>query len=211
MRAVVVAGSLARNLDEALISSADLIVAVDGGADTLARVNVVPHVLVGDLDSISRGALSELELRGVEVMNLSRFKDETDTEAALKIALERGADWIIVYGALGGPRYDHLLGNLLLLTAPWLEGTSVRLVDDRHEAFLAKGDATFFGMEGNTVSLLPLSLEVEQVRTEGLLYPLHGETLHQGSTRSVSNAMTGIHARVTHGAGRLLIVRYYGR
>ena len=61
------------------------------------------------------------------------------------------------------------------------------------------------------MSLLPLTPEVEDVRTEGLLYPLAGETLVQSSTRGVSNAMTGPEARVTHGEGVLLLIHYRGR
>jgi thiamine pyrophosphokinase len=106
---------------------------------------------------------------------------------------------------------DHLLGNLLLLSAPWLTGVRVRLVDDRHEAFLVKGDTTFAGERGDTVSLLPLTPEVEHVRTEGLLYPLHGEVLSQAATRGISNTMTGAKARVTHGKGLLLSIHYRGR
>lgn len=212
MRAVVVAGSpVVDELDKTLISSADLVVAVDGGADALARTGLVPDLLVGDLDSISSRALADLRARGVEVQVLRTAKDETDTEAALRLVIARGADELIVYGALGGPRFDHMLGNMLLLNAPWLAGKKVRLLDGRHEIFLAHGDTTFAGQAGDVVSLLPLTPQAEAVATEGLQYPLAGETLHQFSTRSVSNRMTGAQARVTHEEGVLLIIRYFER
>ena len=99
----------------------------------------------------------------------------------------------------------------MLLTAPWLAPVRVTLVDGLHEAFLAKGDGTVTGRPGDTVSLLPLTKTVEDVRTEGLLYPLRGETLWQGGTRGVSNQMAGERARVTHGAGALLLIHYRGR
>ncbi len=174
-------------------------------------MGLVPALLVGDMDSISDQTREALESQGVEVLLLSTAKDETDTEAALRLVVERGADDITVYGALGGPRLDHLMGNLLLLSAPWLAGVRVRMVDDRHEAFLVKRDCEFSGDEGDIVSLLPLTPEVEDVRTERLAYPLIGETLHQWATRGVSNVMTGTQARVTHGAGVLLLIHYKGR
>jgi thiamine pyrophosphokinase len=212
VRAVVVAGSpVVDELDEVLISSADLVVAVDGGADALARIGLVPDLLVGDLDSISSETLADLRARGIQKEVLPTAKDETDTEAALCLVVGRGADEIVVYGALGGPRFDHMLGNILLLSAPWLTGKKVRLLDGRHEVFLAHGDATFVGQTGDVVSLLPLTPQVEAVATEGLQYPLAGETLHQFSTRSVSNRMIGTQARVTHGEGVLLIIRYFER
>jgi thiamine pyrophosphokinase len=212
MRAVVVAGSsLSAELDAALLSSADLLVAVDGGAEALARVGLVPAILVGDLDSITVRTRDALEAQAVEVVLLPTAKDETDTEAALRLVIDRGADDVTVYGALGGPRLDHLVGNLLLLSSPWLAPARVRMVDDWHEAFLANGDSMFTGERGDTVSLLPLTPEVENVWTEGLLYPLAGEPLFQSATRGVSNAMTGAKARVTHGDGVLLLIHYRGR
>jgi thiamine pyrophosphokinase len=212
MRAVVVAGSVLRTeLSREEVASAELLVAVDGGADALARIGAVPALLVGDLDSITKGTRAELEARGVEVVVLPTAKDETDTEAALRVVIARGADEITVLGALGGPRLDHLIGNLQLLTSPWLARAWVRLVDDWHEAFLVKGDVRFAGERGDTVSLLPLTPSVEGVATEGLLYPLAGETLFQSTTRGISNVMTGSEARVTHGEGILLLIHYRGR
>jgi thiamine pyrophosphokinase len=212
VHAVVIAGSLlVGELDRALVGAGDLLIAVDGGADALARVDLTPDLLVGDLDSISMLGLADLERRGVELLRLQTAKDETDTEVALRLAIQRGATEITVFNALGGPRLDHLVGNLLLLTAPWLAPARVTLVDGLHAALLVDGDASVAGRPGDTVSLLPLSEVVQDVRTEGLLYPLRGEPLSQGATRGVSNEMTGGQARVTHGEGALLLIHYHER
>ncbi len=212
MHVVIVAGSnLTGELDPGSLRAADLLVAVDTGADALARVDVVPGLLVGDLDSIGPGTREGLEAQGVEVVVLPTAKNETDTEAALRMAVERGATDITIFGGLGGPRLDHQVGNLLLLSADWLAGVGVRLVDDLHEVFLAKGDVVFGGRQGDLVSLLPLASKVESVRTEGLAYPLTGEPLFRSATRGVSNAMIGTEARVTHGEGVLLVIHYRGR
>jgi thiamine pyrophosphokinase len=209
LNTVLVAGCLpAPDLDPALLKGADLLIAVDGGADVITQLGLTPSLLVGDLDSISPASLREMEARGIEIVTLPTAKDETDTEAALRLAIDRGATDITVFNALGGPRLDHLLGNFLLLTAPWLAAARVRLVDGAHEVFLVKRDSRVAGRSGDTLSLLPLTPVVENVRTEGLLYPLHGEPMLQGQTRGVSNEMTGDRARVTHGAGALLLIHY---
>jgi thiamine pyrophosphokinase len=212
VHAIVVAGSLlVGELNRDAFAPEDLIIAVDAGADALDRVGVIPSLLVGDFDSISASTLADLRARGVECVSLATAKDETDTEAALRLAVNRGATEITVFNALGGPRLDHLLGNLLLLTASWLDPVRVTLVDGLHRVFLVKGDGSITGRPGDTVSLLPLSAVVKDVRTDGLLYPLRGEPLLQGATRGVSNEMTGDVARVTHGPGDLLLVHYRGR
>lgn len=209
MRAVVVAGSSpVVELDAASVVEADLIVAVDGGAQALVGAGIIPALLVGDMDSIDPATRRWLEHRGVEVLLLPTAKNETDTEVAMRLAVDRGAGEITVYGALGGPRFDHFIGNLLLLTSPWLEGVRVRLVDELHEIFLVKGEVEVAGAPGDIVSLLALTPEVDEVVTEGLLYPLRGETLLQSSTRGVSNMMVDTRARVSHGKGTLLLFHY---
>ena len=212
MHAVIVAGSsLSTELDSGLLQEADLLIAVDGGADAVASAGAVPSILIGDMDSISSDTRHDLEDKGVETVLLEVAKDETDTEAALRLAVDRGANEVTVYGALGWPRLDHLVGNLLLLSSPWLQGVAVRMVDGVHEAFLVNGDVVFGGASGDIVSLLPLTPRVFNVRTQGLLYPLTGESLLQSATRGVSNQMLGREARVTHGEGVLLLIYYRGR
>ncbi len=209
MHVVIVAGGIGDGLpDPRVIGEAGLVIAADGGAEALVALGIQPHVLVGDFDSVSVATRAHVEEAGAEVIALRADKDWTDTEVALRLAVERGSTTVTVFGALAGPRLDHLLGNLLLLTAPWLEGCDVRLLDERHEIFLAHGDGSIAGLPGDLVSLLALSQVVEDVETEGLMYPLDHEPLYQGATRGVSNELVAERAHVRHGAGELLIIHY---
>ena len=62
---------------------------------------------------------SRLEAQGVEVVLLSTWPRMRPTPRPRCVwSSTRGADDITVYGALGGPRLDHLVGNLLLLSSP---------------------------------------------------------------------------------------------
>jgi thiamine pyrophosphokinase len=49
------------------------------------------------------------------------------------------------------------------------------------------------------------------VRTAGLEYPLKGETLRFGPARGVSNVIRRSPARVSLGAGRLVVIHTIGR
>lgn len=210
---VVASSAMPGPADLSSLSPPDLIILADGGADHLPRLDPAllagrPLLLVGDMDSISRSAKRRVETAGGEVLTLPTAKDETDLEYALRVAVERGAEEISVLGALGGPRLDHLFGGIALLTASWLQGVKVRLLDEQHEVFLAQGEALIRGSAGDTVSLVPLTPEVQAVSTENLAYPLYRETLFEGSTRGISNVMQEAEARVHHGAGRLLVLHY---
>jgi thiamine pyrophosphokinase len=201
MRAVVVAHGEVDDADVAHVRGADLIVAADGGSGHLARWGIAPHVVVGDLDSLPPEApLGAAERHPAE-------KDQTDTELAVDRAIAAGADEVIVLGALGGPRADHAVANVLLLARD--RGTRrVRLVRGATSMRVIRADerADLAGAEGELVTLLAVGGDAAGVRTDGLRYPLRSETLHLGSSRGVSNVIARRGASVSLGSGLLLVM-----
>src|SRR5436190_808954 len=85
------------------------------------------------------------------------------------------------------PTLDHFLANVLLLASPELSALTVeaRLADAR--VFVVRDAVELRGSPGELCSLLALGGAAHGVRTEGLEFPLRGETLYPGSTRGVSN------------------------
>ncbi|MBC7260321.1 MAG: thiamine diphosphokinase [Chloroflexi bacterium] len=211
MRTLVVAASVGADSSALarLAESAQLIIAADGGAALALAAGIRPHVVVGDMDSLSAELADSLRRNGVEIRTFPSRKDETDLELALLEAIRRGAEEITIVGALGG-RLDHTLGNVYLLTMPQLRGKDVRLVDGRVEAFVVWGRAEIRGGRGDTVSLIPLTPEVRGVQTEGLEYPLRRESLFMGPGRGISNVLLGPVARVSTSDGILLVVVTHG-
>jgi thiamine pyrophosphokinase len=185
----------------------DWLVAVDGGLRHLRALGCWPHLLIGDLDSVSAGDLAQAAAAGVEIRRYPAEKDETDLELALGAALAGGHTLIRIVGALGG-RLDQTLANLFLLSQPALAGRDVRLEDGHAEVFAIHPgqEAAIEGQPGELVSLLPLRGAAEGVITRGLRYPLHGETLWQERTRGISNALLGRQAWVSIHQGLLLCI-----
>ena len=66
---------------------------------------------------------------------------------------------------------------------------------------------TFAGAPGDVVTILPLHGDALGVRSEGLEYPLRGETLTAGTTRGVSNVLLEREATVSLESGTVLVVR----
>ncbi len=209
MYVVIVAN--APNLDaapyEALIRAADLLIAADGGALPLLRLDRLPRLVIGDLDSLDSASQATLLERGVELRRFPREKDETDLELALAHAAASGATTIDILGALGG-RWDHTLANVALLALTELRGRRVRLLDARQELFLVRDSAALEGQVGDTVSLLPLTPTARGVTTHGLLYPLQDATLHYERARGVSNVLLEPPGRVSLRDGLLLVVHH---
>lgn len=209
MYAVIVANAPELDLTPylGLIRSADLVIAADGGALPLLWANIVPQIVIGDLDSVDPGAQADLVARGAELRSFPRAKDETDLELALLYAVEQGAETIDVLGALGG-RWDHTLANVTMLAMPELRGRKVRLLAEKQALFLVRDQADLPGMHGDTLSLIPLSAQVHGVTTRGLLYPLADATLHRERARGISNVLLDPPGHVELRDGLLLVVHH---
>ncbi len=197
---VVLAGGPDRPAAIALPTGATVI-AADGGAELGGPIDLV----VGDLDSISTETLAGIE----RVERHAVDKDATDLELALAAALRFEPDRILVLGGAGG-RLDHLFGGLLLLAAQAYARVEVDAQIGAAAVHVVRGERTLRGDPGELISLLAVNGPASGVVTDGLVYPLRGETLEPGSSRGVSNVFAGAEARIGVGRGVLLAVRPSG-
>jgi thiamine pyrophosphokinase len=191
-----------------------IVIAADGGARHAASLGLAIDRWVGDGDSLGADRVAELAAAGIPVELASPDKDESDTELAIRAALETSPASIAIVGALGGARLDHAFANLTLLSMRELDGIDVRLVDVEARVRLLRAPAADGGpataaLEGridDLVTLLPIGGDAAGVTTEGLAYPLRDEALLDGRTRGLSNRRIVPIAAVTLRAGRLLVV-----
>ena len=204
---VVVAGgeAVAAPPDGAVPPGTPLI-AADGGLDRALALGLDVRLAVGDFDSASPAALAAAEAAGVTLERHPRAKDATDLELALDAAAALAPRRVLVLGS-GGGRLDHLLAGLLALGSSAYAGLEVDAVLGRATAHVIRGERTLAGEPGELISLLALHGRAEGVVTDGLAYPLRGETLAAGSSRGVSNVFVAHEARVAVGRGVLLAIR----
>ena len=183
----------------------DLLIAADGGAGHCLALGISPHVVIGDLDSLTAPQIQLLQAAGAEFLRYPSRKDETDLELALNYAVQRGVREILIYGALGA-RWDMTFANLLLMAHPAYQEIQIRMLDDSQEILLLHpgGQHTLRGQPGDTLSLLPLGGEAQGITTQGLEYPLLNGQLEFGSPRGVSNVLLAEEAHITFQAGLLL-------
>lgn len=188
------------------ILEADLIVAADGGTRHARRLGLLPHLLVGDLDSVDPKERLMLEVAGTTILQFPPHKDQTDLELAMMAVRERGCQEVIILGALG-QRWDMTLANIMFLAALPLD-LDVCLQQGREEIRLLRGGQTLTirGQPGNLVSLIPISQTAEGLTLTGLEYPLNNQDLLLGSTRGVSNVMLSDSARMELKKGAVLVV-----
>jgi thiamine pyrophosphokinase len=189
----------------ALIQPEDTLIAADGGARHLMHMGLVPHLLIGDLDSLTEEEVEELKTKGAKVWRFPADKDWTDLELALNFACDSKFESIRLAAADGG-RIDQQLANILLLTRPDLIGADIALDDGAEEVLLIHGQHTVHGQPGDRVSLIPLDAQVEGVRTQGLQWTLEDEPLYRSATRGISNIMIEDTAIISARVGTLLCI-----
>jgi thiamine pyrophosphokinase len=192
-----------------------LVVAADGGVRHARPFGLAVDRWVGDGDSTAPAELDALAAAGVAIDRVAVDKDESDTELALLAVVEAGADLVTILGGLGGTRVDHAIVNLALLQHPALEARDARLYDEAgarlsllvgpdHRGLPCARDLV--GRVGDVISLVPLGESAHGVETQGLRYPLDGETLLLGRARGLSNVRIAPTAHITVGSGRLLVI-----
>ncbi len=190
--------------DSALVRSAlggaRLIVAADSGANRLRQLGILPHVVIGDLDSLEGDDLFNLKAVGVEFEPHPDREQRTDGDVAIEYALKRGATQIVVVGLFGGPRYDHEVANLYLLTHPRLRQVPAWTVDGWTALTVLNGDgisqAHFHGQIGDYVTITAVSETVEGITTVGLKWPLSNATFTRGLNEGTSNELINDRAMI---------------
>lgn len=209
---VVLAGGepMPTDSDEAIAAALDgaaLTVAADGGVLHAHRLDRDVDVLVGDLDSVPGAALARARVAGTRVLRHPVDKDATDLELALTLVAEAAdheatgtategdtglhvpaAPKVWVVGGSGG-RADHLVGHLLLLTAPRFARLHLHARWGTATVDVVRGTGTVHGRAGDTVSLFALHGPADGVTTEGLHFPLMDARLAAGTSLGLSNRM----------------------
>ena len=179
------------------IGTEDYILAADGGLRHLNQLNVTPHGIIGDFDSL--GYIPA----GAQVFPVE--KDDTDAMLAARKGLELGYRDFIFYGSLDGPRLDHTIANFQTLQFLADHGATGYLVGRDYIVTVIREETVEFAAEAEGIlSLFCLGPDAEGVTLENLYYNLENGTLTSGFPLGVSNHFIGKSARITVKKGSIL-------
>lgn len=178
----------------------DLLIAADGGVKYFVDLGIKPKIIIGDMDSIDAGILSNKN--DIMLIPHSPDKDKTDAELAVEYALEQGCKQVILVAAIGD-RLDHTLGNVALVASypgriAIFDGVSTLVAVDKSEK------CKLHGQVGTPVSLIPYGSGPFTVKTNGLKYSFVDESLHS-ATHGLSNELSRTEACVCVSNGILLV------
>ena len=194
-------------LIQAVAERADFVVAADGGARFALAAGIVPHLIVGDMDSLGEDLAQEIELRGAELQRHPVRKDKMDGHLAVLAARERGAT-AAEFVCAAGARVGAVFALPHILLAAERLGLRSSVVADWGRMFVVEtGSRTLEGKAGDSISVFPLAGQATGLTLKGMGYPLTNATLEPGDTLGFHNELVGGQAKVSVEGGTLLIVQ----
>ncbi|MCB5230549.1 MAG: thiamine diphosphokinase [Candidatus Cloacimonas sp.] len=178
------------------------LIAVDSGADILFEQQIIPDVIIGDLDSIQQESLNFFKNK-VEIVRYPKEKDETDTELAVGWCEQQGIKEIIIINSLRGD-LAHTLGVMMILKSASRRGLNIKIESLDETVFEIPFNWKGRGVIGQKFSLIALTPEVEGITTTGLAYPLINESIFDDSCRGLSNLLVDEEVTINYRSGKLI-------
>ena len=118
-------------------------------------------------------------------------KDDTDTQLAVRVALERGAKQIVIIGGLDG-RLDHTLSNLAILENLASKHIPAIITSGQNRVrFLRDSGVILLREHFRYFSILAADPVVKGVSVDGCKYPLKKAKLLRTNQYAVSNEIIG--------------------
>ncbi|MCR5824585.1 MAG: thiamine diphosphokinase [Lachnospiraceae bacterium] len=198
-RCVIISGGEFDALPE--IQNEDFVIACDRGYAYAVKENVRPDLVIADFDSFD-GAVDE----GIPVKKYPCEKDDTDTMAAVKYAVENGASEVVLCCALGG-RADHAYANIQSCVYAAEHGLKAGIYGRDEEMRIIKdGEIVLKKKPGFSLSVFSISDRSEGVSITGTKYPLKDAVVTNSFPIGVSNEWEDEEARISVKKGILLVI-----
>ena len=178
------------------------IVCADGGANTAKKMNIIPDVIIGDFDSITRETHRYFERKKAVEMLRRSSQEETDLEKAMKHIRRKKIHQIVIIGATGG-LIDHTFGNLSIL-GRYCDAFDILIIDAQYKMRFITSKIDVHTTPGERISLIPFP-SASGITTSGLKYELHHEGLALGKREGTCNEAKASQVMIEIKQGLLLI------
>ncbi len=179
-----------------------MIISADSGYIHAKAMGIKTDILIGDFDS-----LEALPDDVGEIISFSSEKDDTDTMLAVKLALNKGFDDIIIVGGLGY-RLDHTFANIQTLAYIHENGAEGFIVSDNERIFfLQTSSLRLERLDGYSLSVFSFGEELSGVTLKGVKYPLNNAAVTNFFPIGVCNEISAEFAEIEVKSGKMLIIQ----
>ena len=169
-----------RGLD--LLRSAGLLICCDGAADKLVDFGMAPHLIIGDMDSVSHGTREQY----ASITISSPGQDSNDLTKAIRYCMDQGYLTVTILGATG-LREDHTLGNISLMLE-YSRYMEIRIISDFGIFSPVRSGEIVESYRGEKVSVFSIDNRT-LVTSLGLKYPLKELQLSNWYTATLNESV----------------------
>ena len=210
-RCVIISGGSVDDafaLEQMQMIQPEIIIGVDSGLKFLYRNQIMPTHIVGDFDSVDSDVIAFYKNETqVPIREFNPVKDASDTEVALKLAIELGAEKVWILGGTG-TRLDHVMANIQMLKFALDAGVKAYILDKYNRISLVNGDATLLRDKayGPYFSVFPLGGSISDFNIKGAKYPLSHHTLQPYDSLCVSNQFLEENVEISFPEGTIILM-----
>lgn len=181
------------------------VIAADSGYNRCVENNIVPDLLVGDMDSI-KGSVPDVD---IPIVRAPCEKDDTDTMLAIKIGFERGYRDFVLTGVTGGKRLDHTLAAISSLEYIADHGGEGCIIDSSCKMFVqTEGTRRYEGRGAGYISVFSLT-DSSRLAMRGLKYGGEDVTFTRDFPLGVSNNFREEYGEIQVYEGKILVIIEY--
>lgn len=179
------------------------ILAADGGANYLRRNQINPDLIIGDLDSISKGTYSFFQSRNIPIKKIED-QNKTDFEKCLIYCAQKGKATVRVFGATSD-RTDHTFNNFSILKR-YYKKLDIRIFTGEFEIYFIDKKTELDYKANEILSLLAIP-KADKIFTTGLQYNLKSQSLEFGVKEGALNKSVADKVSINFKSGDILLFK----
>lgn len=178
------------------------LICADGGANSALKMNLLPDIIIGDLDSISFATMQKFKSLS-KIIQLKRQND-TDVEKCLKYVIKNNFSDVLLTGVTGN-RLDHTFCNIGIVKK-FSSEIGISLVAENSYLKSYSEETILSAQPGETISLYGLDRKTK-ITSSGLKYSLNKTALPFGEKESTSNVATGDSVKLKIEGDSIFVIR----
>ncbi len=175
------------------------IIAADGAADKLFKLNILPDYIIGDLDSCTID-LFKNKIPDNRIIQLTE-QDTNDFEKCLKYCISLGYIDILIIGFHGG-ELEHTFNNWSVFKR-FSKIMNLCIFDKNRYGFTISSDTEINVKLNEIISLIPQPSSI--VKTYNLKWGLDNEVLELGTREGARNIALSENIRINVSSGEILL------
>lgn len=178
------------------------LICADGGSNSALKYDLIPDVIIGDLDSILPETY-DYYFDKCKIIKI-RSQDDTDVEKCVKYAIKQKFNEAILIGATGD-RLDHSFGNLAIVLK-FFHKIKIRIIHHKSILEAATGKIKLQTYPGEIISIYGFD-DKTKIKSSGLKYQLKNISLPFGKRESTSNVALSKTVDLEIKNGKIFIIR----